>query len=431
MAGITQTTKLQSPTRRAKLKRGRNAYWHPLTDRVALGYQRKDCDEQGRWIVRRYGGKAQTSNGKLMPLYRVEELALADDRHQADGHGTLSFEQAKVAARAQLMGPSKRHGLTVRQAFDAYVQFKQSQGQPVGDLLGRGQAHILPTLGDYPVADLTSEQLRAWLAALASSAALKRSPRGKQAYKSAPKDVEAVRQRRASANRVLTILKAMLNHCYDEGSCPSNEAWGRRLKAFREVDVARVHYLSLVEATRLVNACEAEFRPLVQAALTTGARYGELTRLEVHDYNPDAGTVAIRRSKSGKPRHVILSPEGAAFFGQVTAGRGGGQLIFVREDGNPWKASQQSRPMLEACQRAKISPVVGFHALRHTWASHAVMNGVPLMVVAKNLGHTDTRMCEKHYAHLAPSFEHEAIRNGAPKFGFAVDGKVTTLPRRG
>jgi integrase len=53
------------------------------------------------------------------------------------------------------------------------------------------------------------------------------------------------------------------------------------------------------------------FRPLVRAALETGCRYNELTRLEVHDLNPGTGTIAIRKSKSGKPRHVILTPEGA------------------------------------------------------------------------------------------------------------------------
>ena len=45
------------------------------------------------------------------------------------------------------------------------------------------------------------------------------------------------------------------------------------------------------------------------------------------------------------------------------------------------------------------------------------MNGAPLMVVAKNLGHTDTRMVEKHYGHLAPSFVADAIRAAAPRFG--------------
>jgi len=42
---------------------------------------------------------------------------------------------------------------------------------------------------------------------------------------------------------------------------------------------------------------------------------------------------------------------------------------------------------------------------------------MPLMLVAKNLGHTDTRMVEKHYGHLAPDYVADAIRAGAPKFG--------------
>ena len=74
--------------------------------------------------------------------------------------------------------------------------------------------------------------------------------------------------------------------------------------------------------------------------------------------------------------------------------------------------------MKDAVTRGKIKPAISFHILRHTWASHAVMNGVPLMVVAKNLGHADTGMVEKHYGHLAPSYIVEAIRAGAPKFGF-------------
>jgi integrase len=432
MAGITQTAKLQSPTARAKLPRGRNAYWHPLvTGRVALGYQRAVGDETGRWIVRHYRGKAQSKNGKLTPRYRVEELGLADDRHEADGRDTLSFEQAKAKGHAQLLGPTrKRHRLTVTQAFEAYVAFKRAQGQPVGDVVGRAQTHILPVLGDYAVQDLTSEQLRSWLAALAASPALKRSKRGEQAYKALADTDEAVRRRRSSANRVLTMLKAMLNHAYDEGHVASNEAWGRRLKAFREVDVARVRYLTVAEAQRLLNGCDPDFRSLVQAGLTTGARYGELIRLEVVDFNPDSGTLAIRRSKSGKPRHVVLTDEGAAFFRQVTAGRAGNEVLFVRADGGAWLPSHQGRPMHEACIHAKIRPVISFHGLRHTWASHAVMNAVPLMVVSKNLGHADTRMVEKHYGHLAPSFITEAIRNGAPKFGFAPDSKVTTLKRR-
>ena len=83
--------------------------------------------------------------------------------------------------------------------------------------------------------------------------------------------------------------------------------------------------------------------------------------------------------------------------------------------------------MREACALAKIRPALSFHGLRHTWASLAVMNGVPLMVVARNLGHRDTRMCEAHYAHLSPGHMRDAIRAGAPRFGFKPDKKFVTL----
>ena len=66
--------------------------------------------------------------------------------------------------------------------------------------------------------------------------------------------------------------------------------------------------------------------------------------------------------------------------------------------------------MREANARAKLRPRISFHGLRHTWASLSVMAGVPLIVVAKNMGHADTRMVEKHYGHLAPGFIADAIR---------------------
>ena len=263
---------------------------------------------------------------------------------------------------------------------------------------------------------LTTEELRKWLATMAAAPAQNRSKAGKPRFKAAPTTEEGVRARRASANRVLTILKAALNHAYDEGHVANRDAWGRKLKPFRDVEVARVRYLSVADAMRLINASDPEFRPLVRAALETGCRYGELTQLEVHDFNPDAGTVTIRRSKTGKARHIVLTDEGRAFFRQHCAGRGGHERMFTRTNGSDWKKSDQKRPMAEAVTRAKITPAITFHGLRHTWASLAAMNGVPLMVVAKNLGHVDTAMVEKHYGHLAPSFIADAIRAGAPRF---------------
>ncbi len=83
--------------------------------------------------------------------------------------------------------------------------------------------------------------------------------------------------------------------------------------------------------------------------------------------------------------------------------------------------------MADACERAKISPPIGFHGLRHTYASLAVMNGAPLLVLAKNLGHTDTRMVERHYGHLAPSYIADAIRAAVPRFGAIEETNLTPI----
>ena len=192
---------------------------------------------------------------------------------------------------------------------------------------------------------------------------------------------------------------------------------------FRGVDTARIRYLAVDECQRLINASEGDFRTLVRAALYTGARYQELARLTVADFNPDFKTLHIRKSKIGKDRHVHLNPEGQRFFLELTAGRAGDELLLGRE----WGRNRQQYQMGIACKRAGLN-YTNFHALRHTYASLSVMAGVPLIVVAKNLGHGDTRMVEKHYGHLAESYIAEAIRNGAPRFGsFEGDGKLKRL----
>jgi len=173
----------------------------------------------------------------------------------------------------------------------------------------------------------------------------------------------------------------------------------------------------VAEAQRLINAAAPGFRPLVQSALATGCRYGELTKMVVADFHPDSGTIAIRMSKSGKSRHVVLTAEGAEHFAQACVGKSGQDFIFTNGGGKPWKRSNQGKPMTEACARARIKPAVSFHALRHSYASLAVMNGMPLLVLAKNLGHANTRMIEKHYGHLSAGYVADTVRATAPTFG--------------
>jgi integrase len=424
MAGTVREARLGTRTSRARLKRGRMPHWSTITaGKSHLGYQRWPDDRCGRWVLRRRIG-----NG-----YTVTAIGLADDDHAADGQTILSHDEARARAVEVLsMGERPAGRITVRKAIADYIDHLVHAGRSARATETVAVAHVLPALGDVVVEDLTAERLRRWLSDLAAAPARRRSSKfGPQRYMPPPADDEAVRRRRASANRVLTVLKAALNFAHIEGRVHSADAWGKRVRPFAGAIAPRTRYLTTDEATRLINACQPPaFRALVRAALESGARYSELARLQVHAFNVDSGTVAIARSKSGKARHVILTPEGARFFEAVTAGRRGDELMFPRADGQPWRPANQCGPMRDAVARARIDPPISFHGLRHTWASLSVMAGMPLMVVARNMGHADTRMVERHYGHLAPSFVVDQVRAAAPRFP-AGDPAPTVRPMRG
>jgi integrase len=282
------------------------------------------------------------------------------------------------------------------------------------------EAFILPELGDVELAKLTATQLKRWLDDLARRPARLRTRNGdKQRHRERSNDGDAHRARRATVNRIRVILVRALNLAFENGHVASDQAW-RRVRPFKGVDKARVRYLTVAEAKRLINAANPEFRPLLQGALLTGARYGQLAKLVTSDFNADSGTLRLRTRKgdgSERVYHVHLTDEARAFFRAVCAGRPGTERIFTHANGEPWGKSHQEIPMVKASRRAGISPAVNLHTTRHTFASHAAMNGAPLLVIAQALGHTDTRMVEKHYGHLAPSYAADQIRRAAPTYG--------------
>jgi integrase len=422
-------SKFLSRTARETLKPSRKPYYRLIERGTHLGY-RKPLRGPGTWVVRRYVGNdsytvRNLTTSKGHPIF-------ADDHEDANGGTILDFWQAQDAARVnknQLTGNAGPY--TVAAAMRDYFEFLENEGRgthTIRDAKYRTNAFILPKIADVELPALTAEKLRRWRDDLVRMAPRLRTRKGeKQKHRDMTSD-DARRARRSSANRIWTLLRAALNHAFQNGNAASDLAW-RKVKPFKNVDAARLRYLTIAESQRLINASEPDFRLLVQAALQTGARYGELARLTASDFNPDVGTVQIRQSKSGKPRHIVLTDEGAAFFKQVTAGRTGDEPVLLKADGSTWKTSHQLRPMANAVARAKIKPAISFHGLRHTWASHAVMNGMPLMVVARNLGHVDTRMVEKHYGHLAPSYVVDAVRAAAPRFGVQT-ANVVPLGRR-
>ena len=362
MARTVSDAKIGTREARSKLPARRKPYWRSVQQGLAIGY-RKPRGRRGKpagagaWIMRAWAGGA----------YREKAIAVADDFATADGTVVLNFAQAqaKVLELAARGHESSSGPLTVAVALELHFAHLEGQGKAIGgNQRHHASAHIVPALGDALVAELTTKRLQQWLHALARQDPRIRTLSGeKQRYRAFDKDdADAVRRRRSSANRVWNTFRAALNHAWAEGLVSSDTAW-RRVKPFWNVDSARVRFLSIAESQRLINGADPEFRPLLIAALQTGARYQELARVKVGDFNPDAGTLAIWQSKSGKPRHVVLTDEAVDFFKQLTAGRASAELMLPRSDGRQWGRSHQQPKMLAACKRAKIEPPIGIHGL--------------------------------------------------------------------
>jgi integrase len=140
--------------------------------------------------------------------------------------------------------------------------------------------------------------------------------------------------------------------------------------------------------------------------------------------------VSVRLSKAGKVRHVALADEGKLLFSDLTAGRAPRERIFRRADGKAWGPSHQQQPLTEASRVAAVEPAATFHVLRHTYGSSLAMKGVPMGVIAAQLGHADTRMTEKHYAHLSPNYVADTIRAALPALGNVETTNVAALAAR-
>jgi integrase len=390
---------------------------------VHLGYRRLR-GAAGKWVVRHYNNDG---------TYELAVFAVADDTCDANGTSILSFDAAVAEAR-RLRDERARAAaagfanFTVGNCLDVYAKQRAAEGANMIDLMARLNM-IRSRLGDIAMADLTAPMIKDWLADIVTSPPRLRTKKGApQAHRDLSDDPEALRKRRATANRLLSVLKAALNRAWnDERFAVARPCWVG-VRKFKGVDAARPRFLTMDEIARLLNASPPDFHRLCRAGLEIGARYSELARLKVGDFHAESGTVTIQRSKSGKFRHCHLTARGVEFFQSLVAGRAADRLMLTQPSGEPWGPSCQQKPFEDAARVAGIAGA-SFHALRHSWASHSVMAGVPLLVVARQLGHSGVAMVERHYAHLAPSFEARAIREGAPDLG-PIDSNLKVLGSR-
>ena len=235
------------------------------------------------------------------------------------------------------------------------------------------KGRLLPSFGSKPLDRITPSEVRRWFDAFSRTAP-------------------------GNANRALGILRQILNFAVARGHIEKNPA--RSIRPNRRPKLTR--FLSREEIGRLYRALDEEagrgerFRQqadIIRLLLLTGCRRNEILTLRwsaVED-----GKLVLGDSKTG-PRQVPLNTQARSILERQQ--RGGSLFVFP----SPSDSSRPRGPELRVWYRVRREAGiedVRLHDLRHTHASHAVMNGVPVPVVSRLLGHSNVRTTLR-YAHL-------------------------------
>ena len=203
-----------------------------------------------------------------------------------------------------------------------------------------------------------------------------------------------------NANHCLQTLRHILNHAVACGYVPSNPARSVKFNPRRKItrflsrkELDRLHeVLNRRDRSTKTRASQRQQVDIIRLLLLTGCRKSEIVRLRRDEV---AGTsLRLRDGKTG-PRTVFLNAEARAIIERRIAG--GTEFLFP----SPKDASRplgNALSLWHAVRKEAGLEDVRLHDLRHTYASHAVMQGTPLPVVARLLGHRQTTMTLR-YAH--------------------------------
>jgi len=274
--------------------------------------------------------------------------------------------------------------------------------------------HIVPAIGHLRLDQVTYAVIEDLKLALSRKAAHPRNRDDKKPkYRPRVRNLESQEPKPTfkakSINNALTVIRRMLVIARKRGL----------ITTVPEIDWLKVppqefDFLDFEEADRLLAAVDEWWRTMVLVALRTGMRMGELIALRWQDVDLVAGKVTVKQNavkgrigtpKSGKAREIALSNDTVAALKAHRHLRG--PLVFCAMDGRMLKYTELRHPLWRACRKAGLRPVQ-WHALRHSFASHLVMRGVPLKAVQELLGHSTIQMTMR-YAHLTPQVTRDAV----------------------
>jgi integrase len=376
---------IETKTARGKVPVSKVPVFERLGQGVSIGY-RRNAGGAGVWIVRLADGK----RGKV-----EKRIALADDAEPPNGRSIMSYQQAVEAARRLGRGETEEAKpvavVTLANAIEAYKADLIARGAGV-DNATRLMFNLTPMMLKRPVALLDVSELRKW------------------------RDAAVKRMAPASVNRLVTILKAVLNLAAAGDEQLKTRAWGIGLAALPEATAARNVVLPEATVRRLVHAAReqsAEFGLLVETLALTGARVSQLARCQVRDLVGERLMIASSAKGQNKRASRVPVPIPTALADRLrvpAAERKAADLLFVKPSGDGWHKSDHSRPFARAVGAiGEDRGAVSSYALRHSHITAQLLAGLPVQLVAK-LHDTSAAQIEKHYAATIASHTDELVR---------------------
>ena len=296
--------------------------------------------------------------------------ANAVDLNEARSRAEAMLGTLRGAASTQISLEETLFESVAEAVFQRYARVWKPRTLEVNRSYLRRQ--ILPSFAGRQVADITRRDVQRWFASLRATP--------------------------GSANRAAPVLSIIFKEATLLGYRPEESNPCRRLRRYRRN--ARERYLSNDEFTRLATVLsdhEAQWPQHVAAVrllALTGCRRNEILSLRWSDYRE--GHLFLPDSKTG-PRAVHLSAQARQIIDRQCHGASAYVFPSPRKAGCPRSVHLPSWNSIR--RRAGIEDV-RLHDLRHNFASHAVMNGVPVPVVSRLLGHSNVRMTLR-YSHLA------------------------------
>lgn len=200
----------------------------------------------------------------------------------------------------------------------------------------------------------------------------------------------------ATCNRILAVFKTICSCAEIRGALSAGQSPCKGVSAFK-IHTQRERCLTQKEAQQLMRELEKSARPeaaVIRLLLLTGARKNEILKARWEHVRLDQRLITVPLSKSGKPRHIILSD---AALGILQSLPRTGPWLFPGH--TPGKPLSDLYLFWNKLRRKLNLADVRIHDLRHTFASFLVNAGHSLYEAQKMLGHCNPQTTTR-YAHL-------------------------------